>query len=113
MQFEITTPTRDAAEAWIREAGLRSEDYLFPSRTHHSPHICTRQYARMLREWLQDIGLDWHDYGTHSMRRTKDLPKANSICLDDALGGNSMCNDLEVDLKSTWLVFLKKTLAQL
>ena len=71
VQFEITTPARDAAEAWIREAGLRNEDYLFPSRTHHSPHICTRQYARMLREWLQDIGLDWHDYGTHSMRRTK------------------------------------------
>jgi integrase len=51
VQFEITAPARDAAEAWIREAGLRSEDYLFPSRTHHSPHICTRQYARMLREW--------------------------------------------------------------
>jgi hypothetical protein len=28
----------------------------------------------MLREWLQDIGLDWHDYGTHSMRRTKATP---------------------------------------
>ena len=68
VQFEITTPAREAAEVWIREAGLRSEDYLFPSRTHHSPHICTRQYARMLREWLQDIGLD---YDTHSMRRTK------------------------------------------
>ena len=71
VQFEITAPAREAAEAWIREAGLRGEDYLFPSRTHNSPHICTRQYARMLREWLQDIGLDWHDYGTHSMRRTK------------------------------------------
>ena len=71
MQFEITAPAREATEAWIREAGLRSEDYLFPSRTHASPHICTRQYARMLREWLQEIGLDWHDYGTHSMRRTK------------------------------------------
>ena len=25
----------------------------------------------MLRVWLTDIGLDWRDYGTHSMRRTK------------------------------------------
>jgi hypothetical protein len=25
----------------------------------------------MLREWLGEIGLDWRDYGTHSMRRTK------------------------------------------
>jgi len=71
VQFEITAPAREAAEAWIREAGLRSEDYLFPSRTHTSPHICTRQYARMLRDWLQNIGLEWHDCGTHSMRRTK------------------------------------------
>jgi integrase len=71
VQFEITARAREAAEAWIREAGLRSEEYLFPSRTHNSPHICIRQYARMLREWLLEIGLDWHDYGTHSMRRTK------------------------------------------
>jgi integrase len=71
VQFEITAPAREAAETWIREAGLRSDDYLFPSRTHTSPHICTRQYARMLRDWLQNIGLEWHDYGTHSMRRTK------------------------------------------
>lgn len=63
VQFEITAPAREAAEAWIRQAGLRNEDFLFPSRTHDSPHICTRQDARMLREWLQDIGLDWHDYG--------------------------------------------------
>jgi integrase len=71
VQFEITAPAREAAEAWIREARLRSEDYLFPSRIHGSPHICTRQYARMLREWLTEVGLDWRDYGTHSMRRTK------------------------------------------
>lgn len=71
VQFEITTPAREALEAWIQEAHLRSEDYLFPSRIHASPHICTRHYARMLRGWLKDIGLDWRDYGTHSMRRTK------------------------------------------
>lgn len=51
VQFEITAPAREAAEAWIREAGLRSEDYLFPSRTHASPHICTRQYAHFSPTW--------------------------------------------------------------
>ena len=71
VQFEITAPARDAVEAWIHEANLRSEDYLFPSRIHGSPHICTRHYARMLRVWLTNIGLDWRDYGTHSLRRTK------------------------------------------
>jgi len=71
VQFEITEPAREAVEAWIKEAKLRQSDYLFPSRIHDSPHICTRHYARMLRVLLRDIGLDWHDYGTHSMRRTK------------------------------------------
>jgi hypothetical protein len=53
VQFEITPPTRSAVQAWVMEAGLRSDDYLFPSRIHCSPHICTRQYARMLRRWVR------------------------------------------------------------
>jgi integrase len=71
VQFEITPPTRAAVQAWIVEAGLKSEDYLFPSRIHGSPHISSRQYARMLRDWVRDVGLDGTEYGTHSMRRTK------------------------------------------
>jgi site-specific recombinase XerC len=71
VQFEITAPTRDAVAAWIEGAGLRSEDYLFPSRVHVSPHIGTRQYARILDSWVAEIGLDTSAYGTHSMRRTK------------------------------------------
>jgi integrase len=71
VQFEITAPTRDAVAAWIESAGLRSEDYLFPSRVHVSPHIGTRQYARILDSWVAEIGLDTSAYGTHSMRRTK------------------------------------------
>ena len=58
-------------EAWIRAAKLRSEDFLFPSRIHRSPHIGTRQYARVLHGWIQEIGLDPIGFGTHSMRRTK------------------------------------------
>jgi integrase len=71
VQFEITQATRDSVEAWIRAAKLRSEDYLFPSRIHHSPHIGTRQYARVLHGWIQEIGLDPIGFGTHSIRRTK------------------------------------------
>jgi integrase len=71
VQFEITPPTREAVQAWMVEAGLKSDDYLFPSRVHRSPHICSRQYQRMLRGWVRDVGLDWTAYGTHSIRRTK------------------------------------------
>ncbi len=33
--------------------------------------MSTRQYARLLDSWLQQIGLDPSLYGTHSLRRTK------------------------------------------
>ncbi len=33
--------------------------------------MTTRQYARLLSEWIVHIGLDPHLYGTHSLRRTK------------------------------------------
>lgn len=71
VQFEITATTRDALREWIAHAGLSSENYLFPSRIHDSPHLGTRQYARILGHWVEELGLDRADYGTHSMRRTK------------------------------------------
>jgi integrase len=71
VQFEITESTREAVISWIKGAQLRSGDFLFPSRIHHSPHLGTRQYARIVGHWVQQIGLDPSAYGTHSMRRTK------------------------------------------
>jgi integrase len=71
VQFEVTEQTRESLLAWIRVAGRRSDDYLFPSRIHGSPHLSTRQYARIVRGWVREIGLDWSAYGTHTMRRTK------------------------------------------
>jgi len=71
VQFEITPPTREALEAWIKLAGLKLDRFLFPSRVHRSLHLGTRQYARIVHEWVEEIGLDLTAYGTHSMRRTK------------------------------------------
>lgn len=71
VQFEITEMTRDALQAWIRAAYLRSSDYVFPSRPASSPHLSTRQYARIVHRWVREIGLDGSCYGTHSTRRTK------------------------------------------
>jgi integrase len=55
--------------AWIKQAGLKSDNYLFPSRVRTSPHLGTRQYVRIVDD--EEIGLDPTAYGTHSMRRTK------------------------------------------
>lgn len=71
VQFELTEPTRTALAAWISKAKLSSEQFLFPSRLRASPHVSTRQYARVVSKWVASIGLEPADYGTHSLRRTK------------------------------------------
>jgi integrase len=71
VQFEITEQTRAAVGAWIEQKRLTAVEYLFPSRIRSSPHLSKRQYARILKSWLRQIGLDPRAYGTHSLRRTK------------------------------------------
>lgn len=71
VQFEITEQTRLSLIEWIAQSRLSAEDFLFPSRVHVSPHLTTRQYARIVHHWIRQIGLDDSGYGTHSMRRTK------------------------------------------
>jgi integrase len=71
VQFEITEPTRKSIAEWLQLATLRSDSFLFPSRIHESPHLSTRQYARIVNDWVEEIGLDPVNYGTHTMRRTK------------------------------------------
>jgi len=71
VQFEITDQTRIAVVSLIANQALKYDDYLLQSRFHNSPHISTRQYARIVERWITDIGLDPANYGTHSLRRTK------------------------------------------
>lgn len=71
VQFEITEQTRHSVAAWISARGLKPADYLFPSRLRASPHLSTRQYARIVHRWVAPIGLDDAAYGTHTMLRTK------------------------------------------
>ncbi len=65
VQFEITPATRDAVQKWIHHAGLKSDDFVFPSRIHDSPHLGTRQYARILEDLravqlLLGHSIDWN-----------------------------------------------------
>ena len=71
VQFELTEPTRTAVSAWIEKAKLKPEQCLFPSRLADSPHVSTRQYARIVHQWVSAISIESTVYGTHSMRRTK------------------------------------------
>jgi integrase len=71
VQFEITEQTRNSIAQWMAHEHLDCDNYLFPSRIHDSPHLSTRQYARIVHQWVEQIGLDPINYGTHTMRRTK------------------------------------------
>ena len=71
VQFEITAMTREAVHAWIKKACLSPSNFLFTSRITGSPHLSTRQYARIVHRWVEEAGLESGCYGTHTMRRTK------------------------------------------
>lgn len=71
VQFELNAGTRKSLGEWIAAAGLQHGDFLFPSRISESPHISTRQYARIVHQGFDETGLDPTAYSTHTMRRTK------------------------------------------
>lgn len=71
VQFEIMSEARRSLKAWLDRRGGTIRDFVFPSRVDYLGHLSTRQYARLVDEWVSTIGLDKREYGTHSMRRTK------------------------------------------
>jgi integrase len=71
VQFELLEPVRTSILTWLGCRGGGLDNYIFPSRIDHEAHISTRQYARLVDEWVTGIGLRREDYGTHSLRRTK------------------------------------------
>ena len=71
VRFEITEGTRKSLAAWLQDPMMIGSEYLWPGRLHERLHISTRQYARLVRDWVSSIGLEPTAYGTHSMRRTK------------------------------------------
>jgi integrase len=71
VQFELLEPARASILAWLERRGGTFDNFVFPSRIDREAHISTRQYARLVDEWVTGIGLRREAYGTHSLRRTK------------------------------------------
>ena len=70
VRFELTEPTRQAIDDYVKLEDKKLGEFLFTGRR-PGQGMTTRQYARLLSEWLASVGLDPHLYGTHSLRRTK------------------------------------------
>jgi site-specific recombinase XerD len=71
VQFEFLEPARTSLLQWLERRGGSLDAYVFPSRTDWLTHMSTRQYARLVDEWVTLMGLRREEYGTHSLRRTK------------------------------------------
>ena len=71
VRFELTDQTRMAIDEYLRLAGRKPGQFLFAGRGDGTRALTTRQYARLVQEWVASIGLDPGKFGTHSLRRTK------------------------------------------
>lgn len=69
--FELTDATKEALDHWLHAKRRTETDWLFPSRSRKGDHVSTRQYSRLVDDWVSLVGLNPADYGTHSLRRTK------------------------------------------
>jgi integrase len=70
VRFELTDQTRLAIDDYLRLTGRKPGQVLFCGRN-PSRGLTTRQYARLVNDWVASIGLDPLQFGTHSLRRTK------------------------------------------
>jgi integrase len=71
VQFEITSQTRRSLTDWLNRRRGCADGWLFPSRMQPSQHLSTRQYIRLVKQWVALVGLEPAAYGSHSLRRTK------------------------------------------
>jgi integrase len=71
VKFELTDQTRQAIDDYLKATAKKPGEFLFAGRRGSGHRMTTRQYARLLSEWIASIGLDSKLFGTHSLRRTK------------------------------------------
>jgi integrase len=71
VKFELMDRTRQAVDDYLKAAGKKPGEFLFTGRRVFGQCMTTRQYSRLLSEWIASIGLDPKLFGTHSLRRTK------------------------------------------
>jgi integrase len=71
VRFELSEQTRQAVDDYLKTANKWPGEFLFTGRRGANASMTTRQYARLVSEWIGSVGLDPRLFGTHSLRRTK------------------------------------------
>lgn len=63
VQFELMATARKTIRAWLERRGGTLNDYIFPNRNDYMAHMSTRQYARLVREWVIADTFGWRVSG--------------------------------------------------
>ncbi len=72
VRYTLSQATIGVLEQWIDHSAKKANDFLFTGRNGGGLEpILTRQYRRLVKAWLNNIGLDDSAYGTVSLRRTR------------------------------------------
>jgi integrase len=71
VRFELSEQTRQAVDDYLKAANKKPGEFLFTGRSGAERGMTTRQYARLVSQWIGSVGLDPRLFGTHSLRRTK------------------------------------------
>src|SRR5258705_1596350 len=71
VRFELSEQPRQAIDDYLKAASKRPGEFLFTGRRGPERSMTTRQYARLVSDWIGSVGLDPTLFGTHSLRRTK------------------------------------------
>ena len=71
VRFELSEQTRQAVDEYLKVTGKRPGEFLFTGHRGPERSLTTRQYARLVSEWIGSVGLDPRLFGTHSLLRTK------------------------------------------
>ena len=71
VRFELSEQTRQAINIYLKATNEKPGEFLFTGRRGSQTNMTTRQYARLVSEWIASAGLDPRLFGTHSLRRTK------------------------------------------
>ncbi len=68
----LSKTTMRVLDKWINQSAKKPSDYLFTGRVGGGlKSISTRQFSRLVKGWLDGVGLDENSYGIISLRRTR------------------------------------------
>ena len=72
VRFELSEQTRQAVDDYLKATAKRPGEFLFTGRRDPCRNITTRQYARLVSDWIGSVGLDPRLFGRiHCGRRKR------------------------------------------